>query len=414
MNKISCPEFDVTKYSLEELEQFFSLPLEYGLNDIKESSMSLKQTINESNMDVSDENVNMKKNLIYFIEKGSEILSKKLKNYMSSSNNEFVSPSNQKNVISKWNGSIVTECDSHFVMNKPNVAPLNDVSQVFPTNIATGVLNPLKRKTTMMTFALNTLFKDLDDCNASDCTITLPYVIKDVVSMRLSSIELPNSIYMIESYFNTIFIHEDETNLSFIVEINEGNYTPMELAEELTNKINSVFNSGDRFYCWFTPQSKRFYILNKVNTFSLYINTGDSKYYIYKSLGWLLGYRNRSQYEGQRSYIAESITNTNPTDYVYLEINEFNNSSTSNMIGIFMDYYLDKNIIAKVPYKNNEDVCGTQIINSQNIITSPRDYFGPIRLQKLKIRLLNQYGEVINLNYRDFSFTLDMEVLYQM
>lgn len=414
MNQNNRPEFDVTKYSLEELEHFFSLPLEYSMDDVYLSSNNLKKTIKESGMETTEEGIKTTRNLISFIESGTEILSKKFKNYTASTNYDFVSPLNQNNLISPLSGSIVTQSDNHFVINRPNVPPLNEISQVYPTNIATGLLNPLKRKTTTMTFSLNTLFKDVDNCNPADCTITLPYIIKDVISMRLSSIELPNTIYMIEKYFNTIFIHEDETNLSFIVEINEGNYTPMELADELTTKINGVFNSGDRFYCWFTPQSNKFYIMNKVNTFSLFINTGDSKYYIYKSLGWLLGYRNRMEYSGQKSYVTESIMNMNPTDYLYLEITDYNNSSTSNMIGIFMDYYLDKNIIAKLPYKNNEDLCGTQIIKGQDIITTTRDYFGPIRLQKIKMRLLNQYGEVVNLNYRDYSFTLDMEVLYQM
>ena len=58
--------------------------------------------------------------------------------------------------------------------------------------------------------------------------------------------------------------------------------------------------------------------------------------------------------------------------------------------------------------------CTTIFLNEDNIISSTRNYFGPIHLQKLAIRLLNQFGEIVNLHYRDFSFTLEMEVLYDL
>lgn len=82
--------------------------------------------------------------------------------------------------------------------------------------------------------------------------------------------------------------------------------------------------------------------------------------------------------------------------------------------------FLDKNIIAKLPYKNcgcsipSLDKCTTIFLNYENIISSIRNYFGPIHLQKLGIRLLNQFGEVVDLHHRDFSFTLEMEVLYDL
>ena len=90
------------------------------------------------------------------------------------------------------------------------------------------------------------------------------------------------------------------------------------------------------------------------------------------------------------------------------------------MIGIFLDNFIDKNIIAKLPYKNSDstltslDKCTTIFLNEKNIISSTRNYFGPVHLQKLGIRLLNQYGEVVDLHLRDFSFTLEMDVLYDL
>ena len=42
------------------------------------------------------------------------------------------------------------------------------------------------------------------------------------------------------------------------------------------------------------------------------------------------------------------------------------------------------------------------------------EYFGPVNIQKLKIQLLNQYGEILDLNCMDFSFSLELELGYDI
>jgi hypothetical protein len=50
--------------------------------------------------------------------------------------------------------------------------------------------------------------------------------------------------------------------------------------------------------------------------------------------------------------------------------------------------------------------------NGSDYIEKKREYFGPVNIQKLKCQLLNQYGETINLNNMDFSFSLEFESAY--
>jgi len=42
-----------------------------------------------------------------------------------------------------------------------------------------------------------------------------------------------------------------------------------------------------------------------------------------------------------------------------------------------------------------------------------REYFGPVTLRRLRVRLLNDKGYTIDLNGMDFSFALIIEHLYQ-
>ena len=54
------------------------------------------------------------------------------------------------------------------------------------------------------------------------------------------------------------------------------------------------------------------------------------------------------------------------------------------------------------------------IINdNNNNLAKIRRYNGPINLSKLQIKLLDQFGSVINLNNMDFSLTIEMQILYE-
>ena len=42
-----------------------------------------------------------------------------------------------------------------------------------------------------------------------------------------------------------------------------------------------------------------------------------------------------------------------------------------------------------------------------------RTYFGPVNIEKLEVKLINDKGRVVNLNYQDWSFALEITQLYQ-
>jgi hypothetical protein len=51
--------------------------------------------------------------------------------------------------------------------------------------------------------------------------------------------------------------------------------------------------------------------------------------------------------------------------------------------------------------------------NGGDFIFKKRSYFGPVKLEKMHIKLLNKFGEMLELNRNDFSFSLELEVMYQ-
>ena len=48
------------------------------------------------------------------------------------------------------------------------------------------------------------------------------------------------------------------------------------------------------------------------------------------------------------------------------------------------------------------------------IDTNPRIYFGPTSINRLHIKLLDEFGRIVDLNNGDFSFSLELEILYDL
>ena len=54
------------------------------------------------------------------------------------------------------------------------------------------------------------------------------------------------------------------------------------------------------------------------------------------------------------------------------------------------------------------------IINdNNNNLAKIRRYNGPINLSKLQIKILDQFGAIIDLNNMDYSMTLELQLLYE-
>ncbi len=53
------------------------------------------------------------------------------------------------------------------------------------------------------------------------------------------------------------------------------------------------------------------------------------------------------------------------------------------------------------------------IVYNNFCLTKTRRYNGPVNIRNLFIKIIDQYGIIIDLNNMDFSFTLELEILYE-
>ena len=392
-------DFNINNYDITDLEIFLNLDDEYTDNDVIFKVNEFSNKISKLN------NNEFKNNLTNFIEQV------------------------KKNLITPRNKNNITAAGSTFIINDDKYPTTNFVQQVYPTEIAKGNITILKKKVTSTTFCINTLFRNTSSNSATDCIYFLPYIMKNVTSIQVISMEVPQCIYLFSQSLasNTIYFKEYSTleptqPLEGLVIFPQGNYQSYsttslhDIATMMTTEINSQLGTGNRFVVSIDLATNKITITNTTYIFDMYTVYQGTNKQLYRTMGWILGFRSPS-YVNELSYTTESLYNPSPTQYLYLEINDFNIPQiASKVFGLFTNSYLDKNIIAKLDYTANTCYSSYNTISYDKdyILGGLREYYGPTHLQKLYIRLLDSFGTVVDLNGLNFSFTLEMKNLYEL
>jgi hypothetical protein len=444
-------DFTLSHYSTEELLRFLGLPSKYTYNDVMVSYQKMIRVIDD--FQEFNKSKSYKKNLGVFIEQAkTRILENIVKTTQEEDDlledfDELMNTSEKDNIV---NTTSVTYGGHHFVQNKETISfneAINrekrlDPIEAYPTNISRSVLNNLKRKTIRQTVIFNSLYReDYNKTLSTNFTLFLPSPIKNVFSVRLSSIQLPNVLYCISqrNRNNTFYIEEENTAIACVIVIPDGNYTPEQFCSTLQSLITTHLQSEDRFSVSIDPYTLKLTIANTTNVFRLHFakefnpyNNSTQHYEIheeykknscptieitemYKRLGWIMGFR-EIEYKNKQSYTTEGIYNGISTNYLYFTMNDYNHSQSQNILGMFSQSMIIDNILAMIPINQSPTSLNTSFTicfnSGDDFIEKKREYFGPVNIQKVKFQLLNQYGEVIDLNCMDFSFSLEFEVAY--
>ena len=129
-----------------------------------------------------------------------------------------------------------------------------------------------------------------------------------------------------------------------------------------------------------------------------------------KTLGWMLGFRNKI-YEGGNCYTSEATVDLAGSKYFFLSINDFQSSVHDVVTVLYENSFMQNNILARIPMREGKGV--VLFDDCTDKITKKRHYFGPVDINKLDIRLLDEFGEPIDMLGNDFSFALEFQILYE-
>jgi hypothetical protein len=301
----------------------------------------------------------------------------------------------------------------------------NNVVNSYPYPVAPTNLNYIKRVTQFKNLNLNSCFRhNYYATNPCDYQYTLPTEIKNVVSMRLASIELPNSWYLYnQSKKSNCFKVEirqpgADTSTSYDIIIPEGNYDIDSIEVYLNNTyfFNSTTSNIElrqiRFSIDSTSFKATFEILsgNQYNLIFSFVFSYDPNHNIMNTLGWMLGFRLGAYINVDSSITSEGMFDGGGDRYIYVSINDYQyNNNALNMV-CFDGSIMEEDIIGKIPIVNGKF---SIILTENNSLVKMRKYNGPVNIRNLHIKILDKFGDVIDLNNMDYSFTLEFEILYE-
>ena len=239
--------------------------------------------------------------------------------------------------------------------------------------------------------------------------ITLPERINDIHSMKVRNVEIPMSFYNISTALgNNSFKIVNGASSSMVV-LPDGIYSPSDIS-------NSVYTHARSYLSNTNINTNQYFSMTGSGNYEVDFNTdvcGNMDKYNFRSkLGWLLGYRDISNSLVSGTALqAPSMINTHSVRYLYLVVDEYNNSFPNTFICPQNQYLMNKKVLARISMDNLYPF-GTILHGNEsngNVISDKRIYSGKIDIQRLNIQLVNEWGMPINLNGLDFSFVLEIE-----
>jgi hypothetical protein len=346
------------------------------------------------------------------------------------------------------NGSIISRKKHSDVYERSLIIPIrNDEIDSLESDARSITLNPFKTQFLTQYVNIDTRFRpNLYTSKSQDFTFTLHAPIKKVVSMKLASYEFPVCFYGISKSYGNNFVNVTcqyifqsvfMTSKRILI-VPDGNYSANDLLDTLNALLAPVDNVTGLF-TYNSPDLTTGSIFNNIGfkldttvngsgsgkvifqitdttlnitsinmDFTLDINGMKDNLPLTSKLGSNLGFI-QEKYEGTTLYKSDTIPDSGAMRYIYLAVNDFNNSASNTYINAFSNWG-NNNILARIPI--NGPFFNILMDNDLSQHLEPRQYFGPVDIQKLQIQILDDHGRILDLNKSNYTFVLVFKTLY--
>ncbi len=253
------------------------------------------------------------------------------------------------------------------------------------------------RNTTSYPNSANFVYNRMDQ-TVGTSNVVEPFNEKNVIEIKILSLELPDTIYYITSTRgnNSITIDGDVKTIS------DGSYTQNELATALSGLVaNLTFT--------YNNSTKKMTIFNVTGADVIITTTSSGT--DYPSLGSLIGFTTSPitvPSAAPSSYTCPNVVSETYQNYLFLRINDFGNIINRNR------RYVSKIILDNINSVSSEKSGGINInilANQFKLVSNIVKFDQPTNIQNLSISLEDEYGNTINLNGINWSFTLETTVI---
>lgn len=440
-------DFNIQNYSLFEMEDLLGLGKGYSPGDVEKCKQRLVMKLASSGK--------KDKKMVDFLDAVHKCLLSKLNNMSNASSSYSYSPANTANNLKKNTIIPGSKADGHFVIPDPyrmyDPEKYNDVGGlvVGQSGAPPGTINPVKYSTVAISVNIDSRFRpNYFSTKSTDLQITLPERIDNVINYRVGSFEIPfYAIYSISELNGNNAIQIQWSNYSspppstysntFTIVIPDGNYyttsntTNVTASASIETTINTILNSNTGatglagiLYFYIDQVSGKGVFAQPSGAataicFKVVSNVRSNGVVNYEAplisfLGWQLGFRNaennsKNTGSGNKgSVVSEALVAIRATNYIFISIDDYNNSVNDYYSAVFSESYAIKNIITRVNVGFLQDVNEASSIQ----LNRQRCFFGPVNIQKLRITLYDNFGRVVDLNNMDWNIELIFECVY--
>ena len=297
---------------------------------------------------------------------------------------------NQVDKITQRKQKIQVFGNEHYPMKREQVA----TTDTFQLPVKQDSLNPNLKNTISRFVNLDSQFRQYTSgisSTSTDYTLDLSDTLKNALSLRLYSYQIPYSWYTIDyAYNNTCFwVIDVDSNNSFSVSIPVGNYSQTAFQTQLeTSLVTAGFSDGANmvsynansgiitllFYdeTWIDPSdSSNTFTVTESTMLLFYDFTGVyqcnntcynvSSHYFNNTLGWLMGFRIPYVYVSADGNSGGAILDLNGPKYLILVIDDYNQNHVNNSLVSISQF---SNTL-KMPYYYSPDIPYTCITPAQ-------------------------------------------------
>jgi hypothetical protein len=259
--------------------------------------------------------------------------------------------------------------------------------------------------------SIDSRFSDLKNNVNSEFRVNTPRVLKNVIRVRLSSIEVP----LVEPMFSLL-----KGNVTMRVRIGTGayvqtgsilagNYTAGALVTALQAKLQVI---DARFTITLNGISGLISITNSGVGFTIDFASPVDKIAsrpTYWGLGYYLGFRDTvltatySGVTGGYSVFGTSVVNVSPNSYYLVRLqcpDEAVNVTHRTVGGGFISAF------AKIVLTN--DFYQIQFGDNSNWVRNEYTFVSPVNIPHFQISLLDPWGELVNMMDADWSYTIEV------
>ena len=304
---------------------------------------------------------------------------------------------------------------NHNIISHPN----HTFNLTSPSNIVAGNINELNRRILKKVLLIDSRFRrNCATRTTTDFDISLPCAIKNVVSMKLTSLEIPVSFYVFSDKLRSNEFTITYNLVDYLVKVKPGNYASQEMVDYLNNEIFSQPPYNNNVEATFDSRYGKLIIqlsstgIAAGDTIDLDFRLQDNPHRdLCLNMGWIMGYRNE-KYQNLTTYEPEAFYDAGGPRYFILAVDDFKRNVDNPYIAAYDGHIGKTNILARLPQLNG--INDILFNDAADLIYKKREYFGPVDIEKLKIRVLDEYERVIDNNNMDFSLTLEFECVYNL